>query len=206
MEEQEKERRTMWFRATLVPEKGGGYSAYCPGLPGVFSGGETQEKALSNLAEAASLHLEALAEAGLGIPEKGDVTEVLQRLLCNAQRVTQQSARLLDGLEYFLPLALLSKRRVALNMAQTMVQQAADVFARAETSGQVALVPATLLREMNRSILASCWSTMRLGLAIIRVLVMATSRVLFLSLLHRIASWLPSAVNNARYSAIAVPR
>ena len=87
MEEQEKEKRTLWFRAVLVPEKGGGYSAYCPGLPGVISGGSTKQEALNNLSEAVSLHLRALSEQGTpvaqgdALPEPGPLARVLRGLL-----------------------------------------------------------------------------------------------------------------------------
>ena len=49
------------YTAVFEPDKEvGGYSVSIPFLPGCFSEGETFEKALSNIQEAASLYLEVM--------------------------------------------------------------------------------------------------------------------------------------------------
>ena len=47
----------------------GGYSVYCPDLPGCFSNGSSAEAAKKNMAEAISLHLESLRALGKRIPK-----------------------------------------------------------------------------------------------------------------------------------------
>jgi len=48
------------YTAVFEPEKTGGYSVTIPALPGCISEGDTFEKALSNIKEAAELYLEDL--------------------------------------------------------------------------------------------------------------------------------------------------
>jgi len=45
------------------------YSVYCPDLPGCFSNGGTAAEAKKNMAEAMTLHLEALRSLGKRIPK-----------------------------------------------------------------------------------------------------------------------------------------
>ena len=42
-----------------------GYSVFCPGLPGCWSQGETEQEALSNISEAIQDYLSAIAEASI---------------------------------------------------------------------------------------------------------------------------------------------
>ena len=51
-----------------------GYSVSCPGLPGCWSQGATEEEALSNIAEAIRDYLAVAAELAGG--EQGEVREV----------------------------------------------------------------------------------------------------------------------------------
>jgi len=55
------------LRAVLEPDEGG-FHAFCPGLPGCHTWGSTEEEALANLREAASLYLESLIAHGEPIP------------------------------------------------------------------------------------------------------------------------------------------
>ena len=47
--------------AELIPEPEGGYTVYCPELD-IYTQGETEDECLTNLREAATLHLEELGE------------------------------------------------------------------------------------------------------------------------------------------------
>ena len=42
---------TMKIKVQLVPEEGGGFSVFVPGLPGCMSQGETEEAGLKNIRE-----------------------------------------------------------------------------------------------------------------------------------------------------------
>lgn len=55
--------KVLKYTAVFEPEKGGGYSVTIPALPGCISEGDTFEKALSNIKEAAELYLEDLKES-----------------------------------------------------------------------------------------------------------------------------------------------
>lgn len=57
------------FPVIIEPEEAGGYSVYCPTLPGCFSMGQTKEEALSNIKEAIECHIESLRKDGLPIPQ-----------------------------------------------------------------------------------------------------------------------------------------
>ena len=50
------------FTVILDPEDDGGYSAYCPALPGCVSQGDDRDDALRNIGEAVLLVLEVLEE------------------------------------------------------------------------------------------------------------------------------------------------
>lgn len=51
--------------------------AYVPDLPGCVAVGETEEEALRLLREAVAMHIQALEEQGLPIPEPRSHAEVL---------------------------------------------------------------------------------------------------------------------------------
>ena len=51
--------RQIRISAELIPEEEGGYSVYCPELD-IYTQGDTEDECLSNLREAAELHLEEL--------------------------------------------------------------------------------------------------------------------------------------------------
>jgi antitoxin HicB len=55
-------------------EDGSGYYVTVPALPGCFSAGPTEDKALANVVEAIQAHIEGLAKSGAPIPE-GDSAE-----------------------------------------------------------------------------------------------------------------------------------
>ena len=58
------------MRYAIVIEKGPtSYGAYVPDLPGCVAAGETREQAVNLIREAIELHLEAMQEDGLSIPE-----------------------------------------------------------------------------------------------------------------------------------------
>jgi predicted RNase H-like HicB family nuclease len=46
-----------------------GYSAYVPDLPGCITVGDTKEETMKHMQEAIQLHIEAMQEEGLDIPE-----------------------------------------------------------------------------------------------------------------------------------------
>ena len=49
---------TMKIKVQLVPEEGGGFSVFVPGLLGCMSQGETEEEALNNIREVLPVYLE----------------------------------------------------------------------------------------------------------------------------------------------------
>jgi predicted RNase H-like HicB family nuclease len=58
------------MRYSVVVEKGKrSYSAYLPDVPGCIATGRTQAATLNRLAKALEMHLAALKEDGLPIPE-----------------------------------------------------------------------------------------------------------------------------------------
>ncbi|HEY3323343.1 MAG TPA: type II toxin-antitoxin system HicB family antitoxin [Planctomycetota bacterium] len=57
------------YTVILEPEDVGGYSAYCPALPGCYSQGETLAEATRNIQEAVDLYCETLLEDGKPLPE-----------------------------------------------------------------------------------------------------------------------------------------
>lgn len=52
----------------LEPAEEGGYTVYCPSLPGCISQGETREEALINIREAIEIYIESLVEHGEPVP------------------------------------------------------------------------------------------------------------------------------------------
>ncbi len=54
-----------------------GFGAYVPDLPGCVAVGETQEETLRLIREAITLHVEALKEQGLPVPEPRSHAELV---------------------------------------------------------------------------------------------------------------------------------
>ena len=54
-----------------------GFGAYVPDLPGCVAVGETQEETLCLIREAITLHVEALREQGLPVPEPRSHAELV---------------------------------------------------------------------------------------------------------------------------------
>jgi predicted RNase H-like HicB family nuclease len=66
-------------RYVVIVEQGEiGVGAYVPDLPGCVAVGETKEVVLRLLGEAVELHLEALREDGLPIPEPSSSSEYVE--------------------------------------------------------------------------------------------------------------------------------
>jgi predicted RNase H-like HicB family nuclease len=62
----------------VVIERGeAGYGAYVPDLPGCAAVGETEEEVLRLVQEAIALHIEALKERGLPVPEPRSRAELV---------------------------------------------------------------------------------------------------------------------------------
>ncbi|TAN62885.1 type II toxin-antitoxin system HicB family antitoxin [bacterium] len=57
----------------LEPAEEGGYTVYCPSLPGCVSQGETRADALTNIKEAIELYLESLSAHNEPVPPDIDV-------------------------------------------------------------------------------------------------------------------------------------
>jgi predicted RNase H-like HicB family nuclease len=55
--------------AIVIEKAAGNYSAYIPDLPGCVTVGDSVEELLENMREAVAMHLEAIQEDGLPIPE-----------------------------------------------------------------------------------------------------------------------------------------
>ena len=60
--------RSYVFRAELVEEEDGRWSAGVPALPGCATWGETKEEALSNLRDAVEAYLRDVERAGAELP------------------------------------------------------------------------------------------------------------------------------------------
>lgn len=61
------------FPVQFVPEKGGGYYATCPALPGCHSQGDTLDEARANIREAIELTLEDLIAHGETPPDPSTI-------------------------------------------------------------------------------------------------------------------------------------
>lgn len=61
----------------IYEKTGTGYSAYVPDLPGCIASGESKEIVEGLIYDAIQLHIEALTEANLSIPEGSTESEVL---------------------------------------------------------------------------------------------------------------------------------
>lgn len=57
----------------LEPAEEGGYTVYCPSLPGCVSEGETRGQALENIKEAIALYIESLVAHNEPVPPDIDV-------------------------------------------------------------------------------------------------------------------------------------
>ena len=67
------------MRYVVILEQGeNGIGAYVPDLPGCVAVGETKEEVLRPIGEAVELHLEALREDGLPIPEPSSSSEYVE--------------------------------------------------------------------------------------------------------------------------------
>ncbi|KAM3113162.1 type II toxin-antitoxin system HicB family antitoxin [Phormidesmis sp. 146-33] len=67
------------MRYAIVIEKAeGNYSAYIPDLPGCVTVGDTVEELMENMREAIEMHLEAMQEEGLPIPEPQTLCEYIE--------------------------------------------------------------------------------------------------------------------------------
>lgn len=65
-------------RFLIVVEKANGnYSAYSPDLPGCVATGESREEVERNMHEAVQMHVQALREDGLPIPEAQSFAEYI---------------------------------------------------------------------------------------------------------------------------------
>ncbi len=73
------------FKVVLEKEPEGGYSVHVPALPGCSSQGETEEEAMSNIAEAIQLYIWSLKDDNLPVPES-DVDIVLKEELDYRQK------------------------------------------------------------------------------------------------------------------------
>ena len=62
----------MKFQVVLEPDEDeGGYTVYCPALPGCISEGDTYEESLTNIAEAIRLYLRAVAKETALLAQQG---------------------------------------------------------------------------------------------------------------------------------------
>ncbi len=70
----------MQYQYAIVIEKapGSNYSAYVPDLPGCVSVGDTLEELKRMIQEAIELHIEALREDGLPVPEPSTEVAVVE--------------------------------------------------------------------------------------------------------------------------------
>ncbi|MBI5970157.1 MAG: type II toxin-antitoxin system HicB family antitoxin [Deltaproteobacteria bacterium] len=60
----------------LEPAEEGGYTVYCPSLPGCVSQGETRQEALANIKEAIELYIESLNAHGEPVPPDIDKVNI----------------------------------------------------------------------------------------------------------------------------------
>jgi predicted RNase H-like HicB family nuclease len=70
------------MRYAIVLEKGPtSYGAYVPDLPGCIAAAETEEEALKLIREAIELHIQALKEDGLPLPQPHSRVEYVEVML-----------------------------------------------------------------------------------------------------------------------------
>jgi predicted RNase H-like HicB family nuclease len=58
------------YTVVLEPAAEGGFTAFCPSLPGVVSEGDTVEETLEMVRDAIAGYLESLRKDGLAIPQE----------------------------------------------------------------------------------------------------------------------------------------
>jgi predicted RNase H-like HicB family nuclease len=56
----------MTYQVVLIPSEGEGFAVSCPGLPGCWSQGATEEEALANIRDAIQDYLDAVKELTRG--------------------------------------------------------------------------------------------------------------------------------------------
>lgn len=59
----------------VIEKANGNYSAYSPDLPGCIATGATREEARKNMVEAMEMHIRALQEENLPVPEPSSSSE-----------------------------------------------------------------------------------------------------------------------------------
>lgn len=57
------------YTVILEPDPTGGFHAFCPGLKGCHSEGDSESEALANIREAIELYVETLVEDGMPLPD-----------------------------------------------------------------------------------------------------------------------------------------
>lgn len=70
----------MKWKIILEKDEDNWFTATVPSLPGCISQGKTRKEALKNIKEAIELHLECLAEEGIPLKGKKEVTTVAVRV------------------------------------------------------------------------------------------------------------------------------
>ncbi|HEU5249023.1 MAG TPA: type II toxin-antitoxin system HicB family antitoxin [Thermoanaerobaculia bacterium] len=70
--------RAPWSTSSFSSAGGGTYGAYVPDLPGCVAVGETKEEAMELIRTAISMHLEAMREEGLPIPDPTSTVESIK--------------------------------------------------------------------------------------------------------------------------------
>jgi predicted RNase H-like HicB family nuclease len=63
----------MVYKVILEHAEEGGFTVYCPALPGCISEGDTREEAVANIQEAVRLYLRALERENQMLADKGEV-------------------------------------------------------------------------------------------------------------------------------------
>lgn len=79
----------MRYAALLHKDEHSSYGVSFPDLPGCFSGGETEEEAMRNAAEALALHVEALQGEGRELPAPSSFELVQTQALALDAKVFQ---------------------------------------------------------------------------------------------------------------------
>ena len=69
------------YKFSVVVEKDiDGYFAFCPGLQGCYTQGDTYEEALKNIKDAIRLHIEDRIESGEEVPQTDSVSLTLMEV------------------------------------------------------------------------------------------------------------------------------
>jgi predicted RNase H-like HicB family nuclease len=63
----------MVYKVILEHAEEGGFTVYCPALPGCISEGDSREEAVANIQEAVRLYLRALERENQMLVDKGEV-------------------------------------------------------------------------------------------------------------------------------------